>query len=60
MIKNDVAYVYSESKAVIFRIGSLTVYDGSLPKSTYLLIPGKKVSTFTTVNQNTIDTVVLR
>ena len=60
VIKNDVVYVYSESRALIFRAGSIVMYDGSLPRSTYLLIPGTKVSKFTTVNQNTVDTVILR
>jgi hypothetical protein len=60
VIKNDVVYVYSESRALIFRAGSIVMYDGSLPRSTYLLIPGNKVSKFTTVNQNTVDTVILR
>lgn len=58
-ICEDTAYVYSESTCLIFRIGGDVRYEGELPKSTYLLLPTKKVTRFTTANSDTIDTVLL-
>ncbi|MCR5595076.1 MAG: DUF5711 family protein [Lachnospiraceae bacterium] len=60
VMKDDMIYIYSESHACIFRVGGKTAYDGALPKSTYLLIPGDKNGRFTTVNSDTVDTVKMR
>lgn len=60
VIRSGIAYVYSESRITIFRIGSLVIYDDVLPKSTYLLIPRDRISRFTTVNSSSIDSVVLK
>lgn len=60
VISDDYAYIYSESKCMIRRIGGSIRFDGDLPKSTYLLIPGSKVNKFTTVNADTVDTIVLK
>lgn len=60
VINDDTAYIYSESKCMIRRIGGNVRYEGNLPKSTYLLIPGKKIEKFTTVNSDTVDTIVLK
>ncbi|MBQ8947513.1 MAG: hypothetical protein IJ058_11995 [Lachnospiraceae bacterium] len=60
IMKDNVVYVYSESRALIFRVGGVTVYDGTLPRSTYLLVPGRRVNRFTTINSATVDMVTLR
>ncbi len=60
VMKDDIVYVYSESRALIFRVGGVTIYDGTLPRSTYLLVPGNRAGRFTTINSATVDTVTLR
>ena len=60
VMENDLVYIYSESRVLEYRINGNTAYEGMLPKSTYLLIPGKSSGKFTTVNSDTVDTVQLR
>jgi len=60
VISGETAYIYSESQCLIYRIGGGVRYEGSLPKTTYLLLPGSKVGKFTTVNSETIDLIVLK
>jgi len=60
VIRDDLIYIYSESQCMIFKIGGNLRFSGSLPKSTYLLIPGAKVDKFTTVNSDTVDNIILK
>ncbi|SCY13918.1 hypothetical protein SAMN02910292_01001 [Lachnospiraceae bacterium XBB2008] len=60
VMDNDLVYIYSESRVLEYRINGNTAYEGMLPKSAYLLIPGKNSGKFTTVNSDTVDTVQLR
>lgn len=60
VVQDDTAYIYSESQCMMFRIGGDVRYDGGLPKSTYLLLPGTKANKFTTVNSETIDSIILK
>ncbi len=60
VMKKDMVYIYSESHAMIFRVGGTVSYDGILPRSAYLLIPGDRTGRFTTVNSDTVDTVSLK
>ena len=60
VISGDTAYIYSESQCLIFRVGGDVRYEGALPRSAYLLLPGSRVSQFSTVNNETIDTIVLK
>ena len=60
VMKGDLMYIYSESQVIMRRIDGGVRYEGSLPKSTYLLIPSGKTSKFTTVNSDSVDNIVLR
>lgn len=60
VMTGDYVYIYSESRACIYRVNGNTTYDGTLPRSAYLLIPGSRSSQFTTVNSDTVDRVKLR
>lgn len=60
VIHDDTAYIYNESSCMIFRIGKGIRYEGTLPKSTYLLLPGKRTDRFTIANSESVDTVVLK
>ena len=60
VMEDDMVYIFSESRVLEYRIGGNTAYEGMLPKSTYLLIPGRNTGKFTTVNSDTVDTVQLR
>ncbi len=60
VMKKDMVYIYSEAHAMIFRVGGTVCYDGILPRSAYLLIPGDRSGRFTTVNSDTVDTVSLK
>lgn len=59
-MQDDTIYIYSESQCMIFRVGGSKRYDGPLPKSTYLLIPGNNANKFTTVNSESVDTILLK
>ena len=60
VIKDETAYLYSESQCLIYRIGGDIRYEGALPKTTYLIIPGTKATRFSTVNSDTIDQLILK
>jgi len=60
VVNDDHIYIYSESQALIKRIGGGIRYEGSLPRSTYLLIPSGKPNKFATVNSDTVDNIVLK
>lgn len=60
VVADETAYIYSESKCMIYKIGGDIRYEGELPKTTYLLLPGKKTEKFTTVNSESIDACVLK
>lgn len=60
VMNDDHIYIYSESHALIKRVGGGTRYEGPLPKSTYLFIPSKNVNKFTTVNSDSLDSIILR
>lgn len=60
VINDDTAYIYSESQCMIFRVGGDVRYEGPLPKTTYLLLPGTKAGHFTTVNSDSIDLIMLK
>ncbi len=60
VMTGEYVYIYSESRACIYRVNGNTLYEGTLPRSAYLLIPGERSGQFTTVNSDTVDMVRLR
>lgn len=60
VMEDDAIYIYSESQCLIYRVNGTKRYEGNLPHSTYLLIPGNKSNKFTTVNSDTVDSIVLK